>query len=74
MKLIHYLRSRSSIYQTKYCETTFLTLPRTAYITFNRPVASKTTLLCKKSQQSYYYYRIATQLAKTYLYLLLQFQ
>jgi len=34
----------------------------------------KTTVLRQKSQQTYYYYRIATKLAKTYQYLLLPFQ
>jgi len=46
-----------------------------AYIIFNRPVVGKTTLLCQKSQQTHYYYRIATKLAKAFnQYLLLQFQ
>jgi len=31
----------------------------------------KTTLLCPKSQQTHYYYRIATKFAKAYQYLLL---
>jgi len=41
---------------------------------FNRPVVGKTTLLRQKSQQTHYYYRIATKLAKAYHHLLLQFQ
>jgi len=32
------------------------------------------TTLCQKSQQTHYYYRLATKLAKAYQYLLLQFQ
>jgi len=39
-----------SIYQTQYCETTFLSLIQLTYITFNRPVVGKTTLLNQKSQ------------------------
>jgi len=39
-------------------------------MTFNRPVAGKTTLLRQISQQAHYYYRIATKLAKAYQYLL----
>jgi len=31
-----------SIYQTKYIRTTFLALPRLAYIVFNCPVVGKT--------------------------------
>ena len=58
-----------SIYQTKYCE--FLALPHLSYIIFDRPVVGKTTLLRQKSQQTHFYYRIATKLAKTYQYLLL---
>jgi len=60
-----------SIYQIKYCKTTFLTLPCLSYILFNRPVVGKTSVLRLKSQQTHYYYRIATKLAKAYLYLLL---
>jgi len=55
-----------SIYQTKYCKNTFLALTRLSYITFNRQVVSKTTLLRQKLQQSHDYYRIATKLAKAY--------
>jgi len=40
---------------------------------FNRPVVGKTTLP-QKSQQTHYYYSIATKLAKACHYLLLQFQ
>ena len=58
-----------SIYQTKYCR--FLALPRLSYILFNRPVVVKTTLLRQKSQQTHYYYRIATEVPKEYQYLLL---
>jgi len=60
-----------SIYQTKYCKSTFLALPRLSYVIFNRPVVSKITLLRQKSQPTYFYYGIATMLAKTYPYLLL---
>jgi len=63
-----------SIYPTKYCTTTFLALPRLSYIVFNRPVVNKTTLLRRNSQQTQYYCRIATKLAKAYQYLLLLFQ
>jgi len=49
-----------SIYQTKYCETTFLALPCLSYILLNRPVVGKTALLHQKSQQTHYYYRVAT--------------
>jgi len=58
-----------SIYQTKYCKTTFLASPCLCYILFNRLVVGKTTLLRQKSQQIHY--RIATKLAKAYQYLLL---
>jgi len=60
-----------SIYQTNYCKTTFLALPRLSYTISNRPVVGKTTLLRQKSQQTHYYYRITTKLAKLYQYLLL---
>jgi len=65
-----------SIYQIKYCKTTFLALPLPplSYIIFDRPVTGKITLLCQKSQQTHYHYRIATKLAKIYQYLLLYFQ
>ena len=58
-----------SIYQTKCCKTTFLALPRLSYITFNRPVVGKTALLRQKSQQTPYYYRIASKLVKQCQYL-----
>jgi len=57
----------SSIYQTKYCKTTFLALLRLSYTRFNRPVLGKTTLLRQKSKQTHDYYRIATKLAKACL-------
>jgi len=60
-----------SIYQTKYCKTTFLAFPCLSYIQFNRPVVGKIALLRQKSQQTHYYHRIATKLAKAYQYLLL---
>jgi len=60
-----------STYQTKYCKITFLALPRLSYIIFNRPVVGKTKLLREKSQQTHYYYTIATKRAKAYQYLLL---
>jgi len=63
-----------SIYQTKYCKTTFLALPRLSYIILNRPVVGKVTLLRKKSQQTHYYYRIVIKLSKAYQYPLLYFQ
>jgi len=44
-----------SIYQTKYCKTTFLALPCLSYTLFNRPVVGKTTWLRQKSQQTHYY-------------------
>ena len=53
-----------SIYQNKFCEATFFALPRIAYITCNRPVVGKTKSLCKKSQQSHCYCRIANKLIK----------
>ena len=67
------MHNRLSIYQTKYYKTTFLALLCLPYIIFNRPVVGKTTLLHQKSQETHYYYRIATKLAKSYQYLL-QFQ
>jgi len=60
-----------SIYQTEYCKTTFLALPCLSYILSNGPVVGKTALLRQKSQQTHYYYRIATKFAKAYQYLLL---
>jgi len=39
--------------------------------TINRPVVGKTALLRHKSQQTPFYYRIATKLAKAYQDLLL---
>jgi len=67
----HYMHNGLSIYQTKYCKTTFLASPCRCYILFNHPVVDKTSLLYQKSQQTYYYYRIATKFAKAYQYLLL---
>jgi len=52
----------------------FLASPCLRYILFNHPVVGKTALLRQKSQQTHYYYRIATKLAKAHQYLLLQFQ
>jgi len=66
-----YMHNGLSIYQTKYCKTTFRASPCPSYILFNRPVVGKTALLRQKSQQTYYYYRTATKLAKAYQYLLL---
>ena len=61
-----------SFYQTTYCKTAFLALPRLSYIIFNRPVVEgKTTLVRPKSQQTHCYYISATKLAKAYQYLLL---
>jgi len=60
-----------SIYRNKYRKTMFLALPRLSYIIFNRPVGDKAMSLRQKSQQTHYYYRIATKLAKAYQYLLL---
>jgi len=71
MKLKHYMHNALNVCQTKYCKTTFSTLPRQSYIIFNRPVVGKTTLFRPKSQQAHYYYRTATKLAKAYQYLLL---
>ena len=73
IKLKHYMHKWSEhlANQVGYCETTFLALPRIAYIIFNRVVAGKTTILRQKSQLSHYYYRIATKLVKTHHYLLL---
>jgi len=71
MKLKHYMHTGVSFYQTMYRKTMFLALLRLTYIIFNRPVVGKTTLLCPKSQQAHYYYRIATKVAKLYQYLLL---
>jgi len=65
------MRNELSIYQTKYCKTTFLALPRLSYIIVNRPVVVKTTLLRQKWQQTHNYNRLATKLAKAYQYLLL---
>jgi len=47
---------------------------RLPYIVINCPVVGKTIWLRQKSQQTHYYYRIATKLAKAYQHLLLQFQ
>jgi len=60
------------IYQTK--RPPFLALPCKANTIFNRPVVGKTRLLSQKSQQTHYYYIIATNLAKACHYLLLSFQ
>jgi len=68
MKLKHYMYNGLSICQTKQCKTIFRTLPRLSCTIINRPVAGKTTLLRQKSQQTHYYYRIATKLAVAYKY------
>jgi len=67
IKLKHYMINGLSIYQTMYCKTTFLELPRLSYITFNRSAVGKTILLRQKPLQTHYYYRIATKFAKAYL-------
>jgi len=71
MKLKRYMHNGLTIHQAKYCKTTFLSLPCLSSILFNRPVVGKTALLRQKSQQTHYYYKIATKLAKVYQYLLL---
>jgi len=71
MKLKRYIHNGLSIYQTKYCKTTFRALPCLSSMLFNRPVVGKTALLRQKSQQAHYYYRIANKLAKAYQYQLL---
>jgi len=55
MKLKRYMHNGLSIYQTKYCKTTFLTSPCPCNILFNRPVVGKTALLRLKMQQTHYY-------------------
>jgi len=52
------MRNVLSVYQNKYCKTTFLALPRLSYIIFNRPVVGKTTL----SRQKWQKYIIITEL------------
>jgi len=59
------MHSGLSIYQTKDCETTFLALPRIAYIILYYPIVGKTTLLYQKLQQTHYNYRTAPKIAKT---------
>jgi len=71
IKLKSYMHNGLNIYQTKYCETTFLALPCLCYTLFNCLVVGKTALLRQNLQQSHYYYRIVTKLAKAYQYLLL---
>ena len=66
MKLKHYMHNGLSFYQNKYCKTTFLAMPHLSYIISNRPVVGKTTLLRPKSQQTRYYYKIASKRAKAY--------
>ena len=53
------------ICQTKYCKTTFLALTCLVHLIFYHPVVGKTTLLRQTLQQTHYYFRIATKLAKT---------
>jgi len=48
-----------SIYQTKYCKTTFFALLCLSYTLFNRPVVDKTASLRQTSQQSHYYCKTA---------------
>jgi len=48
--------------------------PCLCHVLFNRPVVGKTALLRQKLQQTHYYYRIATKLAKACQYLFLWFQ
>jgi len=75
IKLKHYMHNGLSIYQNKYCNITFLAMPRLSFTILNRPVVCKTTLLRQKSQQTYillqnckaHYCRID---AKAYQYLL----
>jgi len=69
--LKRYIHNGLSIYQTKYGKTKFLASPYQCYILLNRQVVGKTALLRLKSQQTHYYYRIATKLAKAHQYLLL---
>jgi len=65
------MHSGLNIYQIKYYDTTFLALPRIAYIIFNCPIVGKTTLLHQKLQQTHYNYRIVPKIVKTYENLLL---
>jgi len=61
-----------SICQNKFCKTAILAYHAYPVLIFNRPVVGKTTVLRQKSYQThYYYYRIATTLAKAYKNLLL---
>jgi len=53
MKLKRYIHNGLSIYQTKYCVTTFRGLPHLSCIIFNRPVVGKTTSLRQRSQQTH---------------------
>jgi len=59
------VRRSPPIKHITYCKTTFLALPCLSYTLFNRPVVGKTALLRLRSQQTHYYYRIATKLAKS---------
>jgi len=43
--LKHYKQNGLSIYQTKYCKNTFLSLTRLSYITFNCPAVGKNTVM-----------------------------
>ena len=68
------MHNGKSIYQTTvstFCKTTFLAFPRLAYLMRNLLVMGKTVLLRRKPQQTNYYYRFATKLAKSYQYQLL---
>ena len=70
IRLKYCVHNGLSIYQTNYCTTTFLVLPRLSFMIFNRPVLGKTKLLHQKSQETHYYYRIATKLENAHQYLL----
>jgi len=63
-KLKLYMHNGLSIYQSKYCKTTFIALPCLSYILFDRPVVGKTVSSRQKSQQTQYHCRIATKLPK----------
>jgi len=68
----HYTHNELSIYQTKQVLQHHVScLPTPSLLNMQYLLVGKTTLLRQKSQQTNYYFRIATKLAKAYQYKLL---
>jgi len=71
IKLKRYMRNGLSIYQTKYCKTTFLTMPILYSIQLSSSGQNNIITPEVATNPLLLQYRLATKLAKAYQYLLL---